>query len=199
MSKIDWSKAPEWAIHVGETKTGHTCWIGEDYYGYVGKEPQYYDLAKSPSSPGHRSLREFEILASRPVPEPWSGEGVPPVGTVVEIQRGGWTIREESAEFIGAEVTVCAVFQTARGADMIAVDGGADLGCEVFRAEMARPVPTPEEKAEAERVAGLNEMIRHMKDHPGGTHGVSHMQQLMIHEDVARDLWAAGYRKQIAP
>ncbi|MBS6041037.1 hypothetical protein [Pseudomonas sp.] len=186
MSKIDWSKAPESATGamVAQFESGRIM-------------PGYVEFI-----PAGRNVRE--IYSEGPeewvyVERPWRGGGIPPVGTVVEIQRGGWTIREESAEFIGAEVTVCAVFQTARGVDMIAVDGGADLGCEVFRAEMARPVPTPEEKAEAERVAGLNEMIRHMKDHPGGTHGVSHMQQLMIHEDVARDLWAAGYRKQVAP
>ncbi len=39
-------------------------------------------------------------------------------------------------------------------------------------------------------------MIRHIKDHPLGTHGASHLQELMIHEDVVRDLWDAGYRKQ---
>ncbi|NIE73040.1 hypothetical protein F3J45_00980 [Pantoea sp. Ap-967] len=195
MSEIDWSKAPEGATHFGaENEFYFSAWYrveGEQILAYTEDGSMWREATYSCVFP------KVSSLSARP--QQWSGEGLPPVGSEVEIQRGGWTIREESAEFIGAEVTVCAVFQTARGVDMIAVDGGADLGCEVFRAEMARPVPTPEEKAEAERVAGLNEMIRHMKDHPGGTHGVSHMQQLMIHEDVARDLWAAGYRKQEKP
>ncbi|MNO95780.1 hypothetical protein D3C76_874310 [compost metagenome] len=55
---------------------------------------------------------------------------------------------------------------------------------------------TPEQIAAEERAYGINEMIRHVKDNPGGKYGASHVQQLKIQEDACVDLYDAGYRKQ---
>ena len=116
----------------------------------------------------------------------WNGEGLPPVGTVCEVQT--WVNREWKQTTILAHHLGFAVHSWSTEGDDMEVDSAPP--------QDFRPIRTPEQIAAEERIAGLNEMIRHMKDHPLGTHGASHLQELMIHEDVARDLWEAGYRKQ---
>lgn len=70
----------------------------------------------------------------------------------------GWSIRESAEKFIGVPLRVAASFGMDCGTDMIAVDGGPDLGCEVFRAEMAVPARTPEQIAAEERARAIDEM-----------------------------------------
>jgi len=120
----------------------------------------------------------------------WNGEGLPQVGTVCEFKANilGWV-----------EATITAVTELSIVFTRPSYQNGRPLIEERLphkAIERFRPIRTPEQIAETERTAGLNEMIGHMKDHPLGTHGASHLQELMIHEDIARDLWAAGYRKQ---
>ena len=122
----------------------------------------------------------------------WNGEGLPPVGLEVECTYDSW------GYWLKGKV-LC------YGEKMIFMEQESSKGDGKFEGSMNpdgirfRPLLTPEQIAEQERHAGLNEMIRCIKDHPRGTHGVGHLQELKIHEDVVRDLWDAGYRKQVAP
>ncbi|MCY1465715.1 hypothetical protein D9M71_839020 [compost metagenome] len=50
-----------------------------------------------------------------------------------------------------------------------------------------------------ERDSAVNQMIRCVKDHPGGRHGANHLTQLKIQEEACFDLYQAGYRKQVTP
>jgi len=54
------------------------------------------------------------------------------------------------------------------------------------------------DKAAADaRDSAINLMIGHVKDHPGGRHGALHLTQLKIQEEACRDLYDAGYRKEV--
>lgn len=124
---------------------------------------------------------------NKPAAPEWNGEGVPPVGATVEIQKGEWGVRSESECFLSRPVLVAASFKTQElGIDMIAVDGGW-LGCEVFRAEMARPVRTPEQIAAEQRERQAKAMFDLLK--PG--------------EEVSpaffKKLYDAGFRKHLPP
>lgn len=193
MSKIDWSKAPPHATHwcPGNARI-EPGWI----YNPGGNKGEFHScyadkgLEHIPDFPEWRKAR----LIPRPSGPGWNGEGLPPVGSEVEIQRGGWCVRKESEGFIGAKVVVRAQFRMGSGAEMIAVDGGADLGCEVFRAEMARPIPTPEQIAAEERNKATDDLFMTMW--PNET----------LHEcEPCNPRWracfnaiSAGYRKQEA-
>lgn len=89
----------------------------------------------------------------------WTGEGLPPVGATVEIHRGKWNIRIDSECFLGIPVTVAAVFKMSNGTEMVAVDGGPSIGCEVFRAECVKPVRTPEQIAAEAKGRAVTDMM----------------------------------------
>lgn len=115
----------------------------------------------------------------------WTGEGPPPVGTMVEIHKNGYGIRESAEAFMGIPVEVCAAFTTGEGVAMIAVYGGIDLGCEVFCADMARPVRTPEQIAAEEREKEVDRMVA----------TVSMLDKGWARK-VCYSLYDANYRKQ---
>lgn len=190
MIKIDWSKAPDWADGHGLIAfQGFTeVWINADQYSVVGRDGGPYPWGGGKGDTRHNHTRgNVEYITPRP--ERWDGTGLPPVGVVCERRfhdKEGSSWQRVTITAHGHKKIMC-LEETG--------DEWAHFGLEVS----FRPVRTPEQIAEEERLAGLNEMVGHIKDHPLGTHGVSHLQELMIHEDVARDLWAAGYRKQEAP
>lgn len=176
MNTIDWSNQPKdfplWLEGKGEHKK-HSGW-----YRRRGEVFEHENHGQ------FRAVREGQFFTVHTKPE-WNGEGLPPVDTFCErsINPSTWKLTRICGHSTDG---VYAAFYDGDGLM------GWDDDCKF------RPIRTPEQIAEEERIAGLNEMIRHMKDHPLGTHGVSHLQELMIHEDVARDLWEAGYRKQEA-
>lgn len=116
----------------------------------------------------------------------WNGEGLPPVGSMVEIHKNGCGIRESAEEFLGIPVRVAAVFKIAESdVDMIVVDGGIGRGSEVFRANMAKPARASEQIAAEARQKAINQICIDAGS-PEMTPG-----QLR----VASKLYDAGYRK----
>lgn len=180
MNTIDWSNAPEGATHYYHGSS--TPWrdlSGEKWKWFSGDQ---WHCSGSPSS---EMMDDYSDRMTEKPSSAWNGEGLPPVGLEVEwleCKQTGWQ-----------RVTVLGYYLNSA---WIAPHKKEPIT--VFNPANFRPIRTPDQIAEEERIAGLNEMIRHIKDHPLGTHGVSHLQELMIHEDVARDLWEAGYRKQEA-
>jgi hypothetical protein len=137
------------------------------------------------SQPKYQSPIRAEVT-----PPAWTGEGLPPVGAMVEISRKGFGIRKGSEDFLGLPVRVAATFTTAdSGVAMIAVDGGTSLGCEVFRADMAIPIRTAEQIAAEEREAACKQICIDAGS-PEGTRGQM---------ETAYRLYDAGYRKQATP
>ncbi|MBF8746860.1 hypothetical protein [Pseudomonas monteilii] len=189
MIKIDWRMAPDWADGHGLIAfQGFTeVWISAEQYSVVGREGGPYPWGGGKGDTRHNHTRG-QVQYITPRPERWDGTGLPPVGAVCERRfhdKEGSSWQRVTITAHGHKKIMC-LEETG--------DEWAHFGLEVS----FRPARTPEQIAEEERLAGLNEMIGHIKDHPLGTHGVSHLQELMIHEDVARDLWDAGYRKQEA-
>lgn len=176
MSKIDWAAKPDgyplWIVPMQGFEAWPAGWHKDSGDLYIDQ----MDRPWAKSDEGKR----FKVFTD---PNGWPNTGRPPVDTKCQALIKGkdelWVechVIWHHPEFISSAAVV---------------HGEGRLLC---WSSNFRPMPTPEQ----ERHAGLNEMIRHIKDHPLGTHGASHLQELMIHEDVARDLWDAGYRKQEA-
>ena len=78
-SKIDWSKAPEWATKHGLSGAFKSpVWFDDKKYTYVdgqqdGKEFFYADACTY-------AAKDFSQVSGRPTIPSWSGEGLPPVG-----------------------------------------------------------------------------------------------------------------------
>ncbi|KAF1306981.1 hypothetical protein BLX42_22380 [Pseudomonas sp. SG-MS2] len=191
MSAPDWSQKPQdfpiWIV----PKPGFDSWPS-DWHKDSGE--LFVDRHGRPWTKSGEG-KQFEVFTD---PNGWPISGLPPVGAVCEANRLG---RVKSDNHPWFKVKILAHWTDDDRISPVAVYmplGESPPHVAQGVACCFRPIPTPEQIADEEIRAGLNEMIRHIKDHPLGTHGVSHLQELMIHEDVARDLWAAGYRKQEA-
>lgn len=97
---IDWDKAPEGATHY--YKDSPQPW--RDLSGYNWK---YFSAGEWHSGPSACTSAELmrglgKVLFARPLPQTWTGEGLPPVGTVCEFMKhnsppapkGQWTVGE---------------------------------------------------------------------------------------------------------
>lgn len=186
---IDWSTAPEDATHYSqlaalgmrwrrETKFGWDTWKGKEWISTVNAQPHLYIERESQSSPV------------------WTGEGLPPVGTVCEF-AGGTPCPEDPFDKdlrVGMKVTIIAHFKCGdftmaaftfdpenpdRG--MVQVEQG-NFGC-------FRPIRTPEQIAAEEREDAIQLMLSELKN----------TQCLTSHYEVCESLYQAGYRKQAAP
>lgn len=138
--QIDWSKAPEWAKWhglAGEMKS--QVWFDDEKYSYVdgqqdGKAFFYCDACTY-------SSQDFSNVTFRPSTPSWSGEGLPPVGVVCEVNpdKAGW--RKSVISYIGDGFV--AWLQVG---DLIVPEYGAFIDdCEF------RKIRTPEQIAASER------------------------------------------------
>jgi hypothetical protein len=174
MKEIDWSKAPEGATHAGRARNGLICWykIFEtgDYFFYYedpGCDFEGWDSGDG-SGPCHLPL----------IPRPctaWNGQGLPPVGTVCEIQQEFWsdanwqkvTIKYASTEYFITE------------------DGAGEQHWHA-RSVQFRPIRTPEQVAAYEREAAVQVIADIIS--PGDCVGSLDVER-------AYRVYDAGYRK----
>lgn len=106
-------------------------------------------------------------------PPAWTGEGLPPVGTVCEMRRTDYVdVDWQRIEFL------CAGSKKAFFRDREGHEWSRPLGDLKFR-----PIRTPEQIAAEERRAAIKEMIGHI----GGSRRCE-----------AEVLYDAGYRKQVS-
>lgn len=167
-SKIDWSKAPDWAKKHGLSGAFKSpVWFDDKKYTYVdgqqdGKEFFYTDACTY-------AAKDFSQVSERPTTPSWSGEGLPPVGVDIEVlhELYGW---------IGARV----VGQDGEAAIVRTNDGYAGA----FQHQM-RPIRTPEQIAADERERFAQELVAVM----GKGDGPNALYQ-------ARRMYDLGYRKQ---
>lgn len=150
------------------------------YFDEVRKEIDAMKVA----DPGGIFVLGHAVYRQHKQPE-WSEDGLPNVGTKCVIYKGTWPIRETAEQFIGPVVTVAARFKTSTGTEMAAIDGGPDLGCEVFRADMCFHLPTAEEIARREREDAIEEMVA-VSPMPSG-----------LSRKVCAALYDRNYRKQV--
>lgn len=146
MDEIDWSKAPEdYPIWVEDLMHGEKShgWHKESEGRWVDPLGLYWE--KSAAERGNCRAHY------RPEPTPsWSGEGLPPVGTVCEAKwgRNGWSR--------------CVVFAhkpNANGGTDVLVDVDGDWTF-FDKPSMFRPIRTPEQIAADERDKAAHELFR---------------------------------------
>lgn len=79
---IDWNEAPEWAAGHGEVTciTTKKIWFNELVYMYVGDSRSYQWCGADPELVHNHGRRSVTNVTMRPTP--WTGKGLPPVGTV---------------------------------------------------------------------------------------------------------------------
>lgn len=153
---IDWSKAPDWATEVGASTSGF-AWVGNGNCMFFSTNVRR-DLDDV------RTHLRFWTIEHRQAE--WSGEGLPPVGTVCEF-AGGTPCPEDPFDKDlkeGMQVTIIAHFKSGdftlaaftfdpqnpdRG--MVQVEQG-NFGC-------FRPIRTAEQIAAEERAEAIKEMI----------------------------------------
>lgn len=143
MSDIDWSKAPAHATHWcpgnARIEEGWIYKAGQEFYScYAEKSCEHI-----PSFPAWRALR----LIPMPVePDPWSGKGLPPVGTVCELSFKGMDQGVVTVMYISDEFCVCRNHKY-----------GNEQGA-VTENYFFRPIRTPEQIAAEDRDKAISQM-----------------------------------------
>ncbi|WP_150294876.1 hypothetical protein [Pseudomonas extremaustralis] len=167
---IDWSEAPSWATAVGKHSVS-LAWLCDSGYCFHG-------IANPPCHPykeNSYSADMFTIVERRP----WTGEGLPPVGTVCEYQT--WVNREWKQTKVLAHHLGFAVHSWS-------VDGD-DMEVDAAPPQDFRPIRTPEQIAAHERESGIKQLIEDTRIcNPG-----------VMWRQMAETIYDAGYRKKVAP
>lgn len=170
---IDWSKAPEGATHYCIGSMDNTHW--RDYSGHNAKywldgAWHFHPMTSSKclSMPGD---------VARPK---WNGEGLPPVGTVCEINH-------PSLNWVRCEIVAHKHFECGSKTHAIAwIDGDTIDQSQGLR---FRPIRTPEQIAAEERESAIAEMCA----------DAGKPDMPMRSRDQAAKLYDAGWRKQVKP
>lgn len=137
MKEIDWSKAPDGTTHFRHDDPKSPWRMLKDgvWHAWFGGEWMTVTTA----------AEHFYI--ARPV---WSGEGLPPVGTVCEYQRNDVSYRQEwvkvTTKYFGKEMVV--LEHSASGEEYV----------EQAASCVFRPTRTPEQIAAEELKAAIDEM-----------------------------------------
>ena len=178
MKEIDWSKAPKGATHWTPERDVICPFLRED-------AGVWFWWSDSSWVPLYGEGWEYQLrgIVKRPDLAAWNGAGLPPVGAKVILSDANHDVFEPYKEMIGVEVTVVASFASPAGFDMIACALPDGL-CGCFRADMARPIRTPEQIAAEERERAISEMLRIYTDGAAG------------HCGGIAALYDAGYRRQ---
>jgi len=185
VSKIDWSKAPEWAdgrglvAHHGITEV----WINMDQYAVVGAEDRAYPYGGGTGDHRHNFTRDqVQYITARP--DRWDGEGLPPVGALVEASFA-------CEDFENWHDGICvAVGEDPEGREeFCVVQCGKKIAMYRDEARRVRPRRSLEQIKAEEREKAIVEMAETM--HAATGFGVNRAD--------CEALYDAGYRKQVAP
>lgn len=159
MSEIDWSKAPEGATHYASSQgSWDAAWYILESENLASMLDDGIDTEWGwrPIDSEDRS-ELLPRLIPRHAPQ-WSGTGLPPVGTFVEmVNDKDYTVSDYGKQFIGEPCVVMAAFINSQGYDMVAVEKD-DGACCCFRADMCRPILTEAQIAAEERGKELEAM-----------------------------------------
>lgn len=180
MRKISWDLAPDWAKGYGLTMTNHgieEVWFGDDQYYPVHGDGKYGPYPYGGGiGPNMHNLSKSAILFREDRPVTWNGEGLPPVGTICEVDDVcGWIECEVIAHYKNITGD-CAAFTVS-----CSRSGYKRLGS--YKAGFFRPIKTAEQIAAEEREKAIKEIAEIL----GG---------LWSSEvEAAGFLYDAGYRK----
>jgi len=160
MSGIDWSKAPADA-HAGSAGNHQmfAAWYRKDGNGQVQQICEGAGVKDWMWMGGRTDFPiPHELRPALIKPEGWTGKGLPPVGTVVEVVSPGYH-HDRFARFIGKEVTIVA-HDVIEGDPVavfrMAIEGFAsEQDYHALIAGCFRPIKTPEQIAEDERLSAM--------------------------------------------
>jgi hypothetical protein len=140
MSKVDWSLAPDSATHYNT--------VNKMFYKFCCEHGFVYHGGSNPWNGASNKSEYGLLLIERPKkPQAWSGDGLPPVGTVCECHlpapltnKYGWV---EGKVIWHHEGNECAVYSQSRL-----------FWCDEFRA-----IKTPEQLAADQRESAIRELM----------------------------------------
>lgn len=176
MSKeIDWSQAPEgypfWCEAIDPKDSHLSDWHRKDERGdFIDQKGRLWYASNE-----NRYYRVY----SRPEAATWSGEGLPPVGTVCEYRWGGECRQAEIIAHWMAPADLVAVYVPLE-------DGVHSTECGRAIANAFRPLRTPEQIAAEEREAAIADMTRVISSK-------------VADRRAAESLYELGYRKVKQP
>lgn len=142
---------PVWIKDLSPTlKCDGSGWHRDNGDRYVDRDGKYWKKCDD----------NLYLVYEYPDCKPWAGpqDGAPPVGTLITVDSDGYILRDGDDVFIGVPLKVAAIFKMEDGTEMMAVDGGKDVGCGVFRVECARPASTLEQIVAKERDLTFGDM-----------------------------------------
>ena len=173
--QIDWSKAPEGAMvllkHVRDNRYAWAVSHAEESDAWIVDDTGYsFRLMASC----------WRVVSNRPTTPSWSGEGLPPVGTVCEISASTEYLKISHPE--GTRVKVYATFTDDRGVELAAFVDELGMVAGVAIAKCFRPIRTPEQVAADEREAAIAEIEELIAGYS--------------YRHCAEQIYKAGYRKQ---
>ena len=190
MSKeIDWSKAPEgypvWIQDLTGTKPDGSGWHREETAAYNDEPCERWTDVDGRFWPKDCEARGRISVHRKPV-EVWTGTGLPPVGTVCEVEvfhvcRGEWTVVEVLAHAKHDEddaLLVCEIDHDGDRADMHGI---------IYRPHYFRHIRTPEQIALEEREKAVDEIVAVWKKTMG--------RFAEEERGLAKMLYDHGYRK----
>lgn len=146
MSDIDWSKAPEGATHVHDSGEFYRPADNEKGGEFFDHEVQRWRVLCDDFA----YVTRLRTVKARPVTPAWTGEGLPPVGTVCEVDYcEQWRACEVIAHF-QQRCGMVAVFTVELGDGLKALDA--------FGESAFRPIRTPEQIAAEARESAIRQM-----------------------------------------
>lgn len=186
---IDWSRAPEGATHYGPAVEGQwlACWhkkVDGQWLGWLADGDTRW-------GPSGNTVERMKQLISRP--QDWTGEGLPPVGTVCEYDARAfgkgdplWVTVEINYLSKWNIVFVCIAVPDGTRQENVGVELSADVGVTINRFRLIR---TPEQIASEERQKNIM-IISDILIANRGNSNEYHQAGL---------IYDAGYRKQVKP
>jgi len=142
-SKIDWSKAPADATHYQAATHGvFECWLKPGHAVRVSRREQDW----------REDEYADDLIATSAIKRPWSGEGLPPVGVVCEVD---WCEEWHKCEVIAHFQQRCGMV----AAFTVEISDGAK-SLDAFGAGSFRPIRTPEQIESDARIKAAQEWLK---------------------------------------
>ena len=174
-SEIDWSKAPEGATHFGpENEEWHEAWYKLDGY-------EWFAMPTSDDDQWDFAPQVYDGRVSQMIQRPaeWNGTGLPPVGTVCEVNHHGWRRCEVFAHKVEGDKDPDVLFSHTN-------DNGGPAWNWAREPSRFRPIRTPKQIEAEERERAVDAMMQ--------TFAVNGSEKSFLrHACLA--LYDAGYRK----
>lgn len=178
---IDWSKAPDWAQELATNPYNEKAWLGDEGYSYLvgngGVVPWSHETAFARTA--------FKNIEYRP--EPWTGEGLPPVGTLCDAE-----IYDGKGKLVWAESLIIHHHPHHSNSAAIAHGNGQLLAW----ASKFRPIRTPEQIAADNRLHEIRNALSAINSKVNFPNDLVRGNILAAAVEAMID---AGYRKQVAP